>query len=620
MAARRSPTASRTQGGSEGGRANSYILCHTYVALSPLWLYVQPSGIFSYKWFLPPKKTYAAMACATSCHACGKSGAKLLRCGRCRTVWFCNRECQVVAARQGHSGANCRAADNASTAHKAADAEAAPRLPDAAKPSTTEPESAASTMTPTASSCHACGKSGAKLLRCARCRNVWFCNRECQILARKELGHRGANCRADGGAQRSPFSSDAPSQPSTPMAMATLLHSWGELMGQAQTENVVNTRIGNLAAVAKCNEAATVADHIGGQVGACRRSDTDQVLCTCLFNLGDRAAAARAACSSLRAARIGGSTTLLVAALTICGQVARESPSEMAIAEIESREQEILSGSPSLYSGLDLTDVGRIILPTSPGALSRMGLAYNEAAVATCVAALAATGGRSGNMFADDERGVPTLKVEAESRSILGSSLCRLGEDRQRGLELLRQAVTLWRLALRTWPPGDFRVQAQLGLANELDELGCMVKLDGFTGMVEAEACIREALALCEGTGDVWVPVKTVRCLINLCGAAHAAVTPAEAEALRLRLNQLLVQMGREPETSCSICLDPLAPPADGAAEDAVGGGGSGVTGGLSDSCVRVLNCDHQFHNGCLSTWQRTTSSCACPLCKLLTP
>jgi len=34
----------------------------------------------------------------SSCNACGKSGGRLLRCGRCRA--FCNRECQVLAARQ----------------------------------------------------------------------------------------------------------------------------------------------------------------------------------------------------------------------------------------------------------------------------------------------------------------------------------------------------------------------------------------------------------------------------------------------------------------------------------------------------------------------------------------
>ena len=133
-------------------------------------------------------------------------------------------------------------------------------------------------------------------------------------------------------------------------------------------------------------------------------------------------------------------------------------------------------------------------------------------------------------------------------------------------------------------------------------------------GIPEAELCLREALALCESFGDVHQTVNTLRCLINLCGRAHAAVTPAEAEALRSRLNQLLVQTGRSVELSCSICLEPLAPPVDGAAEDAAGG--SGGAGGTSDSCVRVWNCNHQFHDGSLSTWLRTSSNRACPLCK----
>jgi len=97
----------------------------------------------------------------TSCHACGKSECKLLRCGRCQIVWFCNRECQVVAARQGHSGENCRTTAKA-TQHTDAGA-----------------------------SCHACGNSDCKLLRCGQCKKVWFCSRECQIVARTELGHKG---------------------------------------------------------------------------------------------------------------------------------------------------------------------------------------------------------------------------------------------------------------------------------------------------------------------------------------------------------------------------------------------------------------------------------------------
>jgi len=94
----------------------------------------------------------------------------------------------------------------------------------------------------------------------------------------------------------------------------------------------------------------------------------------------------------------------------------------------------------------------------------------------------------------------------------------------------------------------------------------------------------------------------------------------AEAEVFRSRLNRLLVQMGRSPETCCSICLESLAPPADGTAEDAAGvnpSSGSDRAGGPADSCVRVLNCHHQFHNGCiLSSWQHTTSNLVCPLCK----
>ena len=42
------------------------------------------------------------------CHACGKSGGPLLRCGRCKSAWLCNRDCQRVAVRErGHKGENC---------------------------------------------------------------------------------------------------------------------------------------------------------------------------------------------------------------------------------------------------------------------------------------------------------------------------------------------------------------------------------------------------------------------------------------------------------------------------------------------------------------------------------
>jgi len=520
-------------------------------------------------------------------------------------VWFCNRQCQIVAARQGHSGINCRAADGAPTR---ADIEVAPRLADTAEPRSSLPLT--STVAPAATTCQACGKSGCKLLLCGRCRNAWFCSRKCQIVARKELGHMGANCRAADAAQ-TPSTSAAPSQPSTPMDVAELKRGFGELMAEAVKAEMTNTRVGNLYAAEKFKEAATVADLIGGAEGAMRRADADQCLSSSYASLGEFAAAARAACSTVWAARAFGSRTMLVTTVVKCGDVAMDAPGEMASAERESREEERRSNSSS-YGGFDLSQEGRISLPITPAALSRLCLAYYQAAVAICDATL--VGGRV-SLAANDERRVPSLQTEANARASLGTYLHMMGLEGQRGLELLRQAVALRRQSMRMAAPGSNTLDVQRGLADDLSVLGASQVRDS-DGMAEAEACLREALERSEGLGDVLLTVKTLTHLINLCGAPHATMGPADAEAFRLRLNQILVQMGRSPETSCSICLEPLAPSADGAAEDAAGGGGGSGAGDPSDSCVRVLGCCHQFHRGCLFTWRHTGSNLACPICR----
>jgi len=552
----------------------------------------------------------------TTCDACGKGACKLLRCSRCRNAWFCGRECQIIAARQGqgHSGTNCRPTDGARTITAA---EVAPRVPDAAGTSTTTPCVDSASLAPAASSCHACGKNDAKLLRCGRCLCVWFCNRECQDVARKELGHRGANCRPADGAQRPPSLANArspfaaPPRPSKATDVARLYQRFSDLSTEGRQALLANTRIGYLAAAEKYTEAASVADLIGGAEGADRRTGADQLIANCLLSLGNPAAAARAACSSLRAARAAGSRTFLVESLVMCGNVANQAPDEMIKAEEESREQERLGGSP-WYGGLDLSQEGWVSLPTTAAALSRLGVAYNEAAVGTCDAALTAAGGRDGPA-ANNERYVPSLVLEAQVRGGLGISLLNSGE-RQRGVELLRQAVAILRPVVRKAAPGFELMVSKQGLASFLCEVGVM-RNAGSDGTAEAGACLREALALCEDTDDVLLKQSVLRHLANMSGRPDQPVRPAEAAKLRSRLNALYAQAGRNHDTSCTICLETLEQSDGGAEKDATDDGDCGADG-YTNSAVFVLHCGHQFHRGCLSTWFRTAASRACPLCK----
>jgi len=495
------------------------------------------------------------------------------------------------------------------------------RVPDAAGPNTGV---GSALLAPAANACYACGKSDAKLLLCGRCCDAWFCNRECQVVARKELGHRGANCRPSDSVQkphssmnaRSPVA--APSQPST--AFDTLSQRFNDLVNEADQAHIANTRLGYLASAAKYKEAALVADLVGGVRGAVCRANADKLQSYCLVRLGNMAAAARVACSSLRAARAAGRRPSLVLALSACGIVAQKSPDEMVKAERESREESRGGSFPS-YGDLDLSQEGRISLPTTPAGLSRVELAYKEAAVATCDAALAAAGGRD-SPAADDDARVPPLNMEAEARGALGGFLHDLGE-RQRGLELLRQALALLRQGLQRAAPGFVALQAKRSLANFLRNLGGVLdnsgvggsgNAPGSDGMAEAEACLREALELSEETDDVGLKQDVLLTLANMSGRPDQPVGPAEAAAFRSRLNALYAQAGRNHDTSCTICLEPLEQPVDGAEQ---GGVGDGVTpDGYTNSAVYVLLCAHQFHRGCLYGWWCTRSDCKCPLCK----
>ena len=93
-------------------------------------------------------------------------------------------------------------------------------------------------------------------------------------------------------------------------------------------------------------------------------------------------------------------------------------------------------------------------------------------------------------------------------------------------------------------------------LANGLTNLGSV--LWALQGPGEADACLREALELSEETDEVRLKQTVLRQLSNMSGRPGQGVGLAEAAALRSRMNTLYAQTGRDLDTSCTICLEPL--------------------------------------------------------------
>jgi len=454
---------------------------------------------------------------------------------------------------------------------------------------------------PGANACLGCCQTDRTLQRCSRCKSAWFCNRACQVAAVKN-GHKGSKCR----------SATAVNPQPAPDA-ARLIERFRELARAGDQARKAKTRAGQLAAVEKFKEASALGDRLGGAMGAYVRACADHLLADTLVRMGEMVAASGAACSCLRFSRSSGNISKLIGALTICGAVAKEAPAEMAKAERECRAQERLSGCLPSYGGIDLSQEGRIRLPTTPAALS---LAYNEAAVALCDTALEAVGGR-GSRAAADDRLVLTLHEEATARGTLALAL-EGREERQRSVDLLRQAVALMRQVVRAAPPGPDALEPKGELASWLHNLSHELRqiyLEGGVsnrdsdGMAGAEACMREALALSEETHDVALKQAVLTSLSNLSGRG-GPVEPAEAAALRSRMNALYVQTGRSPDTDCAICLEPLEQPTD---QEATGGN---VATSDGTSSVVVLGCGHQFYRRCMDTWFHSKTHFTCPLCK----
>lgn len=487
-----------------------------------------------------------------------------------------------------------------------------------------ESQSAAQPPQPTKprKACLACKKTGRKLLRCSRCQKAWFCNRECQLTAVKQ-GHRGDQCQrshqADVQMQPSSASDPTPESAQTEDLMAAFTR-YQQLLQAGAELNVECTRASYLSSADMLEEAAAVAKTIGGAAGAGLSSSALRLQAHSMLRAGDVAGGARVACAAAASARAAGSRTLLVEALIVCGMVARSSPDEMACAEATcraraegaARTEEAVALPAELLVALegvlpggegpppDLSDEGVVQLPLSPEELSRLPLMYNQTAVAICDAALTS----SVPSTAHDQRHTPSIEAQASARANLARSLFEFGLDHRRAKELMRASVALRRRILSE-RPDDLNARRSLGMA--LSNLGTCLASDDRAEQTEADECLREALELGDMSGDVSV-LKGA--LINLVNRSGEGTGDAESEQLRSRLNTLYRKAGREVDTICAVCLEPL----QGEATCSADASDDAETGTFSGSCIRVLGCGHQFHQGCIAAWRR--QSAECPVCK----
>jgi hypothetical protein len=398
--------------------------------------------------------------------------------------------------------------------------------------------------------------------------------------------------------------------PAVPLDPDSAFEAYHSLVAEGGRLIAQDSRSSYLASADKFRQAAAVTPAIRGSYGAGLRSAAERVQAHSMVRAGDTAGAARVACASVASARAGANRTLLVEALISCAIVARSSSDDMVRAEEEMARCEqarVPADGPALDTHppparppLDLSSEGRVRMPTTGLERALLGLAYSQAAVDICDAAIAAAAAPGGPPVNDSH--VPSLDAQASARSNLARCLVESGIDPARGVALLREAAALRRRLLAERPDAS---HARRVLAIALSNLGAALAQVGLeTERGEADACMREALQLGDSTHDVGVQKGVLTNLINRSGERPEG---ADGETLRSRLNQIYLKAGRDPDTHCAVCLELLQPTIDAA-------GASAPADRLADARVMVLGCGHQFHQFCIQKWRERSHEC--PVCK----
>ena len=107
-----------------------------------------------------------------TCDSCGKTGESLLRCGKCRSVRYCNKICQ-----RGHWELHKKSCGKIK------------EISEKKKDFTSGLDDGQSSSLKT---CNSCGKTGFDLRRCASCKLAWYCETTCR---KQDLISHQNNCK-----------------------------------------------------------------------------------------------------------------------------------------------------------------------------------------------------------------------------------------------------------------------------------------------------------------------------------------------------------------------------------------------------------------------------------------
>ncbi|KAJ1461680.1 hypothetical protein M885DRAFT_584657 [Pelagophyceae sp. CCMP2097] len=407
------------------------------------------------------KLRLAAAVAAGACLAAGVGAAFLVAAGRRR-----------------------RAADAAAAARNAAETARGTAVRDAAE----------NAPAPVVRVCLACGKRASRLLRCAQCQSVHFCDRDCQIAAFR-AGHKGAACV----------------KPDARAAFDGLVADANERFA---TSRPTELRV----AAGLYREAAAAAPSVD-RFSAMKRMEAHSHL-----RLLDHAAAAAAARDSLDVAlrdpqRDDASknfASAVVEALSCLGCIAlsaaQDAPDALALEAL---------AKAAKAAGIEGVEEREKEGPVAAA------VAFFEHALTLCSKKTAAT------------------RAEATVRGNLSRAYERLNRI-DAALDEQNAAVKIRRALLATRDP----MESHRALAGALCNLGGLFRRAGEEA--NAQTCLEEGLAISRKAGDV---VTERAILTNLVNSAEDAGTVSSHAAA---LADVLKSAGRRVDDACGVCLEAL--------------------------------------------------------------